>query len=158
MTIRKVFKSRIPNSSYFFKDGLQAAFLLGRYETDDTSRIKELQAEIDLKHPHIYIDENEVEIDTEAPTPMERIRMEAYEQAKKDLLAAGALDPNKISTSNSGNFALSAANTTTISEGAAASDGASVTQAPTGSATQNTGVQTAGLAKLSAMAAALKSN
>lgn len=90
MTIKAVFKSHIPSVSYFFKNGLQAAFLLGRYETDKEEHVQELQDAIYAGNPHIYVDPEDSEIDTDAPSPMERIRQEAYAQALADIQAKQA--------------------------------------------------------------------
>lgn len=121
MAIRKVFKSHLPSVNFFFKDGFQGAFLLGRYETDVPSRIKELKDEVDNGHPHIYIDPSDQEVDSEAPTPLELIRQQAYEQAKADLIASGLMS-DKVSTSDSGSFKDSITNTANIAEAAMGSD------------------------------------
>jgi len=124
MAILKIFKNRILNCAYHFKDGTQASFLNGKFATDVKARIEELMNEVETNHPHIYIDPNEAEVDSEALSPMEVIRKEAYERAKADLLASGLLDKEKISESDNGNFAASLTNTHNIQEGAAGSDSA----------------------------------
>jgi hypothetical protein len=128
MSIRKIFKSHLPSVNYFFSNGMQGAFMLGRFETDIPYQIQELTNEVKSGHPHIYIDQAEEEIDSEAPTPMELIRAEAYAQAKADLLAAGAMS-GKVSASDSGKFSDSVANTATIAEAASGSDSGSASQA-----------------------------
>ena len=129
MSLLKIFKNRVLNCSYHFKDGTQAAFLNGKYSTDVKSRIEELQNEVDTNHPHIYIDPDEHEIDSEALSPMEVIRQEAYARAKADLLASEVLDKNKTSESDNGNFAASLTNTHNIAEGAAGSDSSNISEA-----------------------------
>lgn len=95
MTIKAVFKSHIPSVSYFFKNGMQAAFLLGRYETEKEEHIQELTDAIYAGNPHIWVDPEDSQVDTDAPSPMERIRQEAYAQALADIQAkqqAGLVD------------------------------------------------------------------
>lgn len=121
MTIRSVFKSHLPSVNFFFANGQQAAFMLGRFETSNPDQIYQLDNEIRHGHPHIYVDPTDKEVDTEAPTPMELIRAEALAQARAELAAAGSMSM-KVSTSDSGEFRNSVTNTSTIAEGAAASD------------------------------------
>ncbi len=42
-----VFRSPIDSNNYIFKDGSRAAFVAGRYATDDSKKAAELQAEIE---------------------------------------------------------------------------------------------------------------
>lgn len=132
MAISKIFKSHIASNNFFFKDGTQAAFMLGRYTTANASKIAELTAEVEAGNPLIFIDDADYEVDSDALTPMELIRQEAYNQARADLIAAGTLS-TATSTSDSGAFKNSVANTATIAEGAAdsvdAGAGLSVTSA-----------------------------
>lgn len=113
MTIKAVFKSHIPSVSYFFKNGLQAAFLLGRYETDKEDHATELLEAIAAGNPHLYVDPNDSEVDTDAPSPMERIRQEAYAQALADIQAkqqAGIVDNSAaqvVDSMSAANFASS---------------------------------------------------
>lgn len=86
MAILKVFKSHIPSCSFFTSKGMQVPFIQGKFTTGNEEVIAELEQEIKSGHPHLYIDENEKEVDTEALSPLELIKQEAYEQAKRDLL------------------------------------------------------------------------
>jgi len=74
MAIQKLFKSRMPSCQYFFVDGSRADFVSGRFSTDDEDKIAQLDAEIKKNHPHIYVDDNEVEVDTEKQDPLEHLR------------------------------------------------------------------------------------
>lgn len=74
MAIQKLFKSRMPSCQYFFKDGSRADFVSGRFSTDDAEKISELELELTKNHPHIYIDDNEVEVDTAKQDPLEHLR------------------------------------------------------------------------------------
>ena len=59
----RVFKSTMGSSNYVFKDGSFAAFVSGKFYTDNDEYIAELQAEVAAKHPNIYVDADESEID-----------------------------------------------------------------------------------------------
>lgn len=154
--IRQIFKSHLPSVNFFFANGMQGAFMLGRFETAIPSQIAELTKEVEHGHPHIYIDQAEKEIDTEAPTPLEVLRKEMYEQARADLIAAGQMS-DKVSTSNSGNFAASITNTTNIQEAAMGSDTGSAAMAVAAQSSDAPAAATgASLMKLSAAAASKK--
>ena len=154
MAIAKVFKNYVKNCSYFFKDGTQAPFINGKFVTTIEKQIKELEDEVAGGHPHIYIDAEEKEVDTEALTPMEILKAEMKALARKELLASGLLDPSKNTTSSQAPFASSVANTFNIAEGAAGSDGSGVNSAPTGTEVGASGaVPTAGAAVMSRLAA-----
>lgn len=161
MTIKKIFKSHIPSVSYYAKDGMQCVFLNGKHMTDIESHIAELTAE-SKSNPYIYVDESESEIDSEALSPLEVIKAEAYAQAKADIMRAMAARDN-TSGSNSGNFAASLANTATIAQGGAMESsgdmGASVSVALTPAAistTTATSDMSATLASLKTSVAATK--
>lgn len=59
----RVFKSRMGACNYVFADGNFAAFVGGKFYTDNATYIAELEAEVAAKHPVIYIDPAESEID-----------------------------------------------------------------------------------------------
>ena len=86
MSIQKVFKSRLTNSTYLFKNGKAAVFSEGRFLTGVPVEIQELMGEIGeigqfhSNHPSIYVDENEVELDT------------TLQDAIKEAQAAATLD------------------------------------------------------------------
>lgn len=136
MTITAIFKSPLPSFTYVFKDGMTATFLNGRYLTSDERLIKELAAEIGAvgrtktRHPYIFIDEDEYEIDSDAMTPIELIKLQAKEEARRELLAeqaaerARAMDAaGNISKSESSNFTNSMNNTASIAAAAMESTG-----------------------------------
>lgn len=74
MAIQKLYKSRMPSCQYFFKDGSRADFVNGRFSTDEEDKIEQLDKELKANHPHIYVDDNEVEVDTEKQDPLEHLR------------------------------------------------------------------------------------
>lgn len=92
MAMKKVFKSVQPSIQYVFKNGKVAAFINYEYMTDLENEIEELNAEIGAvgfgksKQPHIYIDADKTEIDTDALDPIAVIK----QQAIKEYLAAQA--------------------------------------------------------------------
>jgi hypothetical protein len=90
--ILKVFKSSLPSVNYIFGNGKPAIFQNNKYTTGVEAEIQELENEIRLGHPHIYIDPADSEIDSEAATPAELLR----EQIRKEIIAemAAATDPN----------------------------------------------------------------
>lgn len=140
MTISAIFKSPLPSFSYLYKNGVPAVFINGRYTTDREDQIAELAAEVGAvgvtksKHPYIYIDEDEQEIDSEALSPIELIKLQAKEEARAELLAeqaaanARALNAGaNVSETENGNFAKSLGNSNTIAQaGAAESTGPAV--------------------------------
>ena len=123
MTIKRIFKCTIPSCSYYFKSGVQAAFLNGKYITENADQIAELEVEVGVpgfgksKHPHIYVDLDEAEIDTEALSPLEEIKR----QAVADYLAAQkvAMNPaNDRGASDTTKFVASLNNTAGIAQAA----------------------------------------
>lgn len=89
MALFTVFKSHILSCKYVFTDGTEAAFVNGRYMTDDEDRISELQKEITNKHPLIYVDDKEKTVDSTELDPMSalraKIRAEELEKIKEEL-------------------------------------------------------------------------
>lgn len=137
--ISKIFQSRIPSCNYCFKDGTKADFIFGRYTTANEAHITELMAEIKIigkelsMNPYLFVDENEQEVDSEALTPFELMKIQAKKEALAELEAAGKMS-DVVSSSDTNSFKASMTNST--GENAAESNGAPVT---------------AGLAKLAAM-------
>jgi hypothetical protein len=60
--------------NYIFKNGKPATFVSGRFITDIPSEIAELDEEVAAKHPFIFIDPAEKEIDSEKLDPMAGLR------------------------------------------------------------------------------------
>jgi hypothetical protein len=131
MTVSAIFKSTIPSCTYVFKNGQTAVFISGKCLISDQSLIDELAAEVGeigitkSKHPHIYVDENEQEVDSEALSPLEIIKLKAKEEARQELLAeqaaaqARALNATANTSESSidpKSFVASLANTTNIAQ------------------------------------------
>lgn len=116
--MHNLYKSRIPSCFYVFKNGKQGFFVDGRYNTGLSKEIEELDEEILSGHPHIYVDKDEAQVDTDALDPMEVVRKKAV----ADYIAAQkkVTDPTNDmgSTEQSGKL-QGIANTHTISAGAA---------------------------------------
>lgn len=123
MAILKVFKSKVSSVSYFFKNGKQAPFINGKFITDIENEIKELMEDIgDIgsdksKHPHLYVDPDEKEFDTEAPSYEEVIRAQERTKVLAEIAAANQLAlnvANNMSTSDVGKTAESFASTANL--------------------------------------------
>jgi hypothetical protein len=169
MAIQKIFRSAMPSFRYFFRNGTAAIFMSGRYTTDQKDLEDELMQEVGeigttkSRHPFIYIDEKEPELDTEALSPLELIEQKAYEKARAELLremaeaSARANDAQANVSSTTANFASSLNNSAKIE----ASMGTDVTMQAlaTATATAQDAAQTqdAG-AKLASLKAKLSSN
>lgn len=80
MQIKQVFKSTISSCKYIFKSGKEASFINSEYYTDDDVEISELTKEINLKHPHIFRDENKLTVDTDNLDPLAYIKKKAIEE------------------------------------------------------------------------------
>lgn len=92
MAIQKIFRASAGSIRYVSKDGTSCPFINGKFSTSNKELEKEIMDEVGeigvnkSKHPYIYVDENEPEIDTEALSPIELIRLQAKEEARKELL------------------------------------------------------------------------
>lgn len=168
MTVSAIFKSTIPSCTYVFKNGMTAVFISGKYMTSDKELIAEMAAEVGeigfnkSKHPHIYVDENEAEVDSEALTPLEIIKLQAKEEARKELLEeqaaaqARALNASKNTSESSidaKSFVASLANTTNIAQ---AGEADSNSQNIAGASAADAGATSDVGAKLANLSASLK--
>jgi len=145
MAIQKIFKSTILSCRYFTRAGLAVNFMNGRFTTDNKEVEDELMQEVGeagrtkSRHPFIFIDENEAELDTEALSPLELIKLQAKEEARKELLAemaaqqARAMDAGANVSSTSANFASSLNTTAKQAEDAASAESKVPETAATGS-------------------------
>lgn len=91
----KLFKSSIPNIFMILSSGIKAEFINGIYYTTNEASIAELQKEVALGHPHISIDPNETEIDTDAVTPYEQLKKKIRDEVMAEMRAATALDNDR---------------------------------------------------------------
>ncbi len=80
MTMKRVFKSSLLSSVYLFKNGNPANFINGEYYTNIEEEVAELENEVRLGHPHIYMDPNRREVDTDKLNPIEEIKRQAVEE------------------------------------------------------------------------------
>lgn len=125
MALIAVFKNRIPNSNFVTAKGKQINFVGGRYETGIPDEVKELEAEVMSGNPHIYIDENDQVVDTEAPTPLQLLEKKIREQVLADIAAETAAATDKSNDRGETKFTgklEGIANSSTVAEGAAGSD------------------------------------
>ena len=121
MTDLVLFKSNHSSIKYVFRDGSFANFIKGKFYTDREEHVKELEGEVKLRHPHIYIDSKEPTID---PTKLD-------DRSKlKDSLRAEILDEMMRKSNPENDFgssfqgALNPSSTIDISPVSAGGDGA----------------------------------
>ena len=154
VVIKRVFKSRVPFCKYIFKNGKEAPFIAGRYLTDVKSEIEELDAEVESKHPSIYIDAAEKEVNTAKLDPIEEIKRKAIAEFVASQLAAnsktndrGSYEPGKLNVTTSA----------TVAEAAAGSDsGTAATASDTPGASTEASTSGARLSTLASTLAAAK--
>lgn len=121
MAILKVFKNRIPNSNYITKAGKQLSFVNGTHTTDNEVDVQELEAEIKSGNPHIYVDENEKEVDSEAATPIQQLEQKMRAKILAEMAAATDKNNDRGNTEFTGKLE-GISNSTTVAEGMAGSD------------------------------------
>lgn len=127
MSIFAIFKSPLPSFTYIYKGGRTAVFIGGRYMTDEEALIREMFDEVGevgaakSRHPYIYVDPDESQIDSEAPSPIELIKIKAREEAREELLKEQEEARNRAmnatantSTTAKQDFASSVGNSNTI--------------------------------------------
>ena len=125
MAIQKLYKCSVKSCSYIFKNGKAGYFIHGRYVTSLPNEIEELESEVSLGHPNIYIDIKELEVDTEAD-PLAGIKAKLRQEILDEIRATEliAINPARdMGESEKGKF--KPASTTDI---AATSAGGDATQ------------------------------
>ncbi len=154
--VMHVFKNSILNCRYTFKTGKDAIFFNGEYFTDIPAEIAELNEEIVLGHPFIFVDETKRTVSKSALDPLEEIRRKAIEEYKASI--AAAQEANKEGSTSDQKFNMASiatsANVGEAASGSTSVDGASAgTQSGAGTATTlGSGVTgTASLASLAAL-------
>ena len=108
-----VFFSRIPNSTYIFPDGVQAAFVNGRYTTKDAGRAAHLQGIVEEGNPHIYIDPEkttltEAELDPMAEYDARVIAKYLAAQASQTSNDMGSSEQGRLNVADTSNIAAAA--------------------------------------------------
>ncbi len=126
-TLKKQFKSHLLSSKYIFKNGKEANFIGGVFLTNVEHEVSELQNEIELGHPHIYVDLNALEVDTKYVDPMEALKAKHFAEfeALQKKATDGSMDmgtsvQGKNVVTSSANVANAAADASAGSTGAAA--------------------------------------
>lgn len=89
MAMLRVFKSSMQSMRYIFASvpGREAAFAMGRYCTQDPKEIEELEHEISLHHPHIYIDPENMEIDEILLDPIQAFKAQVEAEIRAKIAA-----------------------------------------------------------------------
>jgi len=94
--LKNLYLAHIPHSKYVFTDGSIAIFTGGRYVTDDPGKIAELDKEVRLGNPGIYVDPNARQIDPDMLDPMKVMRAKIIaEFLEEQRIAAATQDPNR---------------------------------------------------------------
>ena len=86
-TQMRLYKSPMRSWKYFFTDGTPAIFANGEYMTDEESRIAELDMQVKLRHPAIYIDATEKFVSEERLDPLVGLRKRIAEEERAKVLA-----------------------------------------------------------------------
>ena len=97
--IAKVFKNRVPNCKVFHPKGRQITFVGGKHITQIKLDIDYLQSLVDEGDPHVYIDQDEFEVDTDELTVEGRVA-KIKREAIEEFLAAQAAAANHTSSSD----------------------------------------------------------
>lgn len=108
MSIKQIFKSTMPNITYLFRNGKPAIFdAYGKFMTEVSHEIAELELEIRNGHQIIFRDPNELQIDT---TLQDKIReaqkaatLQIMEEHNKAEAIKGQVDPQAGAQSKDGN-------------------------------------------------------
>ena len=117
-SLKKVFKSRIPSINYIFPNGKPAIFVFGKYITDNEEEIAHLTKEIKDGHPHLYIDDNETEV--QAPASGNELIAGIRAQLRAELIAEMAKATNPANDmGNSTAEPLKPANSQDVAQAAA---------------------------------------
>ena len=83
MAILQLYKIRLPNcvaGKYIFLNGKEAAFIGGRYATAVPTEIEQLDKEIEMDHPHIYRDAEEMTMDSDVKDPLAVLRDKFFKE------------------------------------------------------------------------------
>jgi len=144
MALAKVFKNRVANCKVFTPEGRQITFVNHKHITTIEKDIKYLTELVEEGDAYVYIDQNEVEVDTEDLSPEGQIR-KLKREAVEEYLAQQARAAQHESTSVQGQ--LNPGTTKTISpvmmESSSTSEAASIAPATpaTPAATKSEGVE-----------------
>jgi hypothetical protein len=119
-----VYYTNLPSVNYIFKNGKQAIFVSQRFCTDVPAEVEELNYEVSLGHPHIYIKQEAPTIQSNMLDPMEALREKIIAEYKAAQTAA--INPeNDLGTSDQSGK-LNIATSRTIAEAAAGGSGAAL--------------------------------
>lgn len=95
MSTMRVYKATLPSVNYIFRNGKPAIFVNGKFCTDIPSEITELDEEVAAKHPIIFIDSDEREIDSAAVDPIAALREKIIAEYKATMAAATSMDNDR---------------------------------------------------------------
>ena len=151
--MKHAYHNSLGSCKFIFKDGTEAPFTGGHYFTDDPDKIRELDNEVRLGHPHIYIDQSARTVNTAIVDPLDEVRRQAVEDALRRQAAISKAN-NMGNTEFSGKVE-GIGNSDTVGAAASGSvslDGAGggIPDGTAGTVTSATGVPSAALAALKA--------
>lgn len=121
----RVFKATMASVNFIFPNGKPAIFQSGVYRTADEGEIQQLDYEISKGHPHIYVDPNEREVDSEMIDPMAVLRARHIAEYLEEQKRAMNADQSLGETDK--NAPLMAASTRDIAAAAVGGSGESIT-------------------------------
>lgn len=78
----KLFLCTILSCKYGFSRGTVANFVNGKYATSNPDEIAELEYQIKMGHPHIYVRKGEETVDYDVNDPMAELRKKFFEEFK----------------------------------------------------------------------------
>lgn len=122
MTMLRVYKSTMPSMSVILANGKPCIFVNGYYRTDNPMEIGTLDSEVKAGHPHIFIDPNEVEVDSTLVDPMAALRHKIIEEYKASQEAAAG-DPNRDMGTSDQTQKLNVSTSADIAQAAAGGSG-----------------------------------
>lgn len=84
MTIKRVYKNTMIGSQMILANGKAIQFPQGRFETSEPKEIEELDANIAAGVPHLYVDPQDMTVDTEEVDFVRKAQAEATVRALKE--------------------------------------------------------------------------
>jgi len=121
LTAAHLFKSPLQSWVFILPNGKRLNFIKGICITSDPKEIAHLNMEIDLGHPSMYVDPNEITVSLDRTDPVAalkgRMRLEVLKELQAEMAAAtdpnndmGNSDPGKFTPASTSSIAAVTAN------------------------------------------------
>ncbi len=124
MAIETLFKGTMPYFQCLFKNGKPAIFCDFKFSTSIEAEVAELMAEVEARHPNIYIDANETTVDTVKQDPVAALRIKFREELLAEQAATAASGNSKdMGTSRQGPLEGIASSASILAAAAGSSSG-----------------------------------